>query len=109
MSVAFEKKDRFWAPSVSFEFHAVAALFLKQSNWKRIGMGGTVLRPLQNKWGLSLVLGLITGCAAPAWKWDGTPPNDLPNPYTSNAPWGKLPEGHKWGALNGVAVDNDGR
>src|SRR5258707_5069774 len=34
--------------------------------------------------------------------------NDLPNPYQSIAPWGNLPEGRKWGALNGVAIDNDG-
>ncbi len=36
------------------------------------------------------------------------PTNDLPNPYQTIAPWGKLPEGRKWGALNGVAIDNDG-
>jgi len=38
-----------------------------------------------------------------------TPTNDLPNPYKTVAPWGHLPADHdKWGALNGVAVDNDG-
>lgn len=37
-----------------------------------------------------------------------TPTNDLPNPYTSTAPWGTLPAGRTWGALNGVAIDNDG-
>ena len=36
------------------------------------------------------------------------PTNDLPNPYRSIAPWGNLPEGRTWGALNGVAIDNDG-
>ena len=36
------------------------------------------------------------------------PGNDLPNPYISTAPWGKLPAGQSWGALNGVAIDNDG-
>lgn len=36
------------------------------------------------------------------------PTNDLPNPYTSTAPWGTLPAGRTWGALNGVAIDNDG-
>lgn len=36
------------------------------------------------------------------------PTNDLPNPYQFIAPWGKLPEGRKWGALNAVAIDNDG-
>ena len=36
------------------------------------------------------------------------PTNDLPNPYRTIAPWGKLPEGRKWGALSAVAIDNDG-
>jgi len=36
------------------------------------------------------------------------PTNDLPNPYKSTAPWGNLPAGQTWGALNGVAIDNDG-
>jgi DNA-binding beta-propeller fold protein YncE len=36
------------------------------------------------------------------------PPTDLPNPYASTAPWGQLPDGRKWGALNGVAIDRDG-
>jgi len=39
---------------------------------------------------------------------DAQPTNDLPNPYQSIAPWGNLPEGRTWGALNGVAIDNDG-
>src|SRR5437879_3177469 len=39
---------------------------------------------------------------------DVQPTNDLPNPYKTLAPWGNLPEGRKWGALNGVAIDNDG-
>jgi hypothetical protein len=39
---------------------------------------------------------------------DVQPTNDLPNPYQTIAPWGKLPEGRTWGALNGVAIDNDG-
>src|SRR6266545_4906296 len=39
---------------------------------------------------------------------DVQPTNDLPNPYQTIAPWGKLPEGRKWGALNGVAIDNEG-
>src|SRR5947209_7819313 len=39
---------------------------------------------------------------------DSQPTNDLPNLYQSIAPWGNLPEGRKWGALNGVAIDNDG-
>ena len=36
------------------------------------------------------------------------PTNDLPNPYRSIAPWGELPDGRKWGALNGVDIDKDG-
>src|SRR5260221_4402211 len=39
---------------------------------------------------------------------DVQPTNDLPNPYQTVAPWGNLPEGRKWGSLNGVAIDNDG-
>ena len=34
--------------------------------------------------------------------------NDLPNPYQTVAPWGNLPDGRKWGALNGVDIDRDG-
>jgi len=53
----------------------------------------------------------IAACTAAklASNLDATPTNDLPNPYTSVAPWGKLPAGHAWGALNAVWVDNDGR
>jgi sugar lactone lactonase YvrE len=52
---------------------------------------------------------LLCACAT-AWVWDGNPTNELPNPYRTLAPWGKLPESHRdWGALNGVAVDRDGR
>lgn len=39
---------------------------------------------------------------------DVQPTNDLANPYQTVAPWGDLPPGRKWGALNGVAIDNDG-
>ena len=46
---------------------------------------------------------LACGAAAGA-----DPTNDLPNPYRSVAPWGKLPEGQTWGAFNAVAIDNDG-
>ena len=61
---------------------------------------------------LSAVIAAAAGCAGVAGitsHLDTTPTNDLPNPYRSVSPWGKLPEGRKWGALNGVAVDNDGR
>lgn len=44
----------------------------------------------------------------PAARRDAAPTNDLPNPYKTIAPWGQLPEGRRWGALNGVAIDNDG-
>lgn len=36
------------------------------------------------------------------------PVNDLPNPYRTIAPWGSSPTGQSWGALNSVAIDNDG-
>ena len=36
------------------------------------------------------------------------PTNDVPNPYQTVAPWGKLPGGATWGAFNAVAIDNDG-
>jgi DNA-binding beta-propeller fold protein YncE len=49
-------------------------------------------------------------CGVSAYARDDVQPtNDLPNPYRSIAPWGKLPEGRSWGALNGVAIDNDGQ
>src|SRR5215475_14171318 len=59
-----------------------------------------------------LVVIAATSCATSNYvsNLDRTPTNDLPNPYRTEAPWGKLPADHdKWGALNGVAVDNDGR
>jgi sugar lactone lactonase YvrE len=37
------------------------------------------------------------------------PTNDLPNPYRSERPWGKLPDGRSWGAVSAVTVDNDGK
>lgn len=40
---------------------------------------------------------------------DVQPTNELPNLYQAIAPWGKLPEGRSWGALSGVAIDNDGQ
>jgi hypothetical protein len=59
-------------------------------------------------WGLTPIF--IAACTAGiVSNLDTTPTNDLPNPYRTVAPWGKLPEGHKWGALNAVWVDNDGR
>jgi hypothetical protein len=39
---------------------------------------------------------------------DDQPTNDLPNPYKTTAPWGRLPEGRRWGAINAVNIDNDG-
>ena len=55
------------------------------------------------------VLLLLAGCATITSNTDTTPTNDLPNPYTTLSPWGKTPDGHAWGALNAVWVDNDGR
>jgi len=51
---------------------------------------------------------VLFGCAGLASNLDTTPTNDLLDPYRSVAPWGTLPPGHAWGALNAVAVDNDG-
>ena len=51
---------------------------------------------------------LTLGTAAAAAQDAIQPTNDLPNPYQSVAPWGRLPAGQTWGALNGVAIDNDG-
>ena len=49
--------------------------------------------------------GVLEGLYA---KDDPEPSNELPNPYRTAAPWGKIPEGRTWGALNAVAIDNDG-
>ena len=57
--------------------------------------------------GAALAIAVLSGAAG-----EGTtevqPTNDLPNPYNTAAPWGKLPQGRQWGALNAVAIDNDG-
>ena len=52
----------------------------------------------------------VTWCAIGALAQDDVPPtNDLPDPYPITiAPWGQLPQGMTWGALNAVAIDNDG-
>src|SRR5213083_2999104 len=60
------------------------------------------------------IAAVAAGCAGlishPVSNLDTTPTNDLPNPYRSVSPWGNLPTDHgKWGAFNGVAIDNDGR
>jgi len=60
------------------------------------------------------IAAVAAGCAGlishPVSNLDTTPTNDLPNPYRSVSPWGNLPADHgKWGAFNGVAIDNDGR
>ncbi|PYS13183.1 MAG: hypothetical protein DMG15_12000 [Acidobacteria bacterium] len=56
---------------------------------------------------LLVVLALYGGAANT--QDDVQPTNDLPNPYETIAPWGKLPEGRSWGALSAVAIDNDGQ
>ena len=56
-----------------------------------------------------IAIALLTLCGGQAYNQDEVQPtNDLPNPYQSIAPWGKLPAGRTWGALNAVAIDNDG-
>jgi len=58
----------------------------------------------------SLVLAMtLSACSGIVSNTDTTPTNDLPNPYRTIAPWGKLSDGRQWGALNAVWVDNDGR
>ncbi len=39
----------------------------------------------------------------------GYGPNDAPNPYKFDYGWAKLPDGRKWGAAVGVAIDRDGK
>ena len=52
---------------------------------------------------------IVAMAVSGAWAQSSVQPtNDLPNPYQSVAPWGKLPDGRTWGALNGVAIDSDG-
>jgi sugar lactone lactonase YvrE len=58
--------------------------------------------------GLTLTLVAIGAVLCGADAGPTAPTNDLPNPYQTTAPWGNLPDGRKWGALNAVAIDNDG-
>src|SRR5260370_22986479 len=39
----------------------------------------------------------------------GYGPNDATNPYKLDYGWAKLPDGRKWGAAVGVAMDRDGK
>jgi hypothetical protein len=56
-----------------------------------------------------IVTAAIALCGADAnTQSDVQPTNDLPSPYKTFAPWGKLPDGRRWGALNAVAIDRDG-
>ena len=56
-----------------------------------------------------MTVAALTLCSGGAYTQDeDQPTNDLPNPYQTTAPWGKLPPGRTWGALNAVAIDNDG-
>src|SRR6267142_2347350 len=58
---------------------------------------------------LIVIVAVMTLCGGSAYgEGDPQPTNDLPNPYQTIAPWGDLPDGRTWGALNGVAIDNDG-
>ena len=54
-----------------------------------------------------VLLVALVACTVHAVAADVQPTNDLPNPYQTTAPWGKVTD-RKWGALNGVAIDNDG-
>ena len=66
--------------------------------------------PDKNRLKLLIVMGAaMTLCGASVFaESDPLPSNDLPNPYQTIAPWGDLPDGRTWGALNAVAIDNDG-
>ncbi len=58
--------------------------------------------------GWLLTLAAATLCNGARGQGDGAPTNDLSNPYHSTAPWVQLPQARSWGALNAVAIDNDG-
>jgi DNA-binding beta-propeller fold protein YncE len=60
------------------------------------------------KSGALLIAAAALLCGADAANQGSAPPSDLPNPYQTIAPWGKLPKGRKWGALSGIAIDRDG-
>jgi NHL repeat len=63
----------------------------------------------QPMWILFITMAMLTLWGVGANTQDEVQPtNDLPNPYQTTVPWGKLPEGRTWGALNAVAIDNDG-
>jgi streptogramin lyase len=57
---------------------------------------------------LLAMLAIALSAAGAAAAAEITPTNDVPNPYQTVAPWGKLPDGTTWGAFNAVAIDNDG-
>ncbi len=69
--------------------------------------GGAIMKTRIRAAALAAVAALLCG-ADGGLQGDVAPTNDLPNPYRTTAPWGKLPDGRKWGALNGVAIDRDG-
>src|SRR3974390_786336 len=77
--------------------------FRARSSRATIAPGGAMKK-------LFLLAGLaVLGCSRISSNLDATPTNDLPNPYRAIIPWGTLPEGHAWGALNAGWVDNDGK
>ena len=59
---------------------------------------------------IALVLAVLVSAAAQETpKWKSTKPiNDLPNPYTRDAGWAKLPAGMPWGAVIGAEQGPDG-
>jgi sugar lactone lactonase YvrE len=67
-------------------------------------------RAVRVKCTLVALAATLTWFAASSFTQEDTPPNNnLPDPYHDIAPWGKLPEGRKWGAVNSVGIDKDGR
>ena len=65
------------------------------------------MRPFTQTLGVAVAAVLLCGADANP-PGEVQPTNDFPNPYQTVAPWGKLPDGRKWGAMNGVAIDRDG-
>ena len=61
-------------------------------------------------WAAGVFIALIAGgVGSVSTQEEQKPTNDAPNPYRTTAPWGKLPAGRTWGALNAVNIDNDGQ
>jgi len=66
-------------------------------------------RAVRSRLMMFMTVAVLTLCGGGASTQDEVQPtNDLPSPYQTISPWGKLPQGRSWGAFNAVAIDNDG-